>query len=104
MSSGETRSPWVRRSFSAAISIRRRRHSGGRLRDDPSSAEACYGLGSVYLKQEKAREARDSFERAVKLSASYPDTLPNAWNNLGLLATREGHIDEAAATFRKRCG
>jgi len=71
------------------------------LRDDASSAEACYGLGSVYLKQEKAREARDSFERAVKLSASYPDTLPNAWNNLGLLATREGHIDEAIGRFQQ---
>jgi len=71
------------------------------LRDDPASAEACYGLGSVYLKQEKAREARDSFERAVKLSASYPDTLPNAWNNLGLLATREGHIDEAVGHFQE---
>src|ERR1017187_820546 len=71
------------------------------LRDDPASAEAHYGLGSVYLKQEKTREARDSFERAVKLSASYPDTLPNAWNNLGLLATREGHMDEAAGHFQE---
>jgi tetratricopeptide (TPR) repeat protein len=71
------------------------------LRDDPSSAEACYGLGSVYLKQERVREARDSFERAVKLSASYPDTLPNAWNNLGLLAMREGHTDKAAGYFQE---
>ena len=60
------------------------------LRDDPSSAEAHYGLGSVYLKQEKNAEAQASFEQAVKLTASYPDTVPNAWNNLGLLATREG--------------
>jgi tetratricopeptide (TPR) repeat protein len=71
------------------------------LRDDPSSAEAHYGLGSVYLKQEKAREARDSFERAVKATAGYPDTLPNAWNNLGLLATREGRTDEAVAHFQE---
>ncbi|MGA2740740.1 MAG: tetratricopeptide repeat protein, partial [Bryobacteraceae bacterium] len=71
------------------------------LHDEPSSAEACYGLGSVYLKQERAREARGSFERAVNLSASYPDTLPNAWNNLGLLATREGHIDEAVDHFQQ---
>ena len=60
------------------------------LRDDPSSAEAFYGLGSAYLKQEKINEARESFERATKLQASYPDTLANAWNNLGLVATREG--------------
>lgn len=71
------------------------------LRDDPSSAEAQYGLGSVYLKHDKTREARDSFERAVKLHAGYPDTLPNAWNNLGLLATREGRMDEAIGYFQE---
>ena len=71
------------------------------LRDDPSSAEALYGLGSVYLKQEKAREARESFERATKLQASYPDTLANAWNNLGLLATREGRTADAIPYFQE---
>ncbi len=71
------------------------------LRDDPSSAEALYGLGSVFLKQEKLNEARDSFTRTVKLNASYPETLPNAWNNLGLLATREGRIDEAIGYFQE---
>jgi Flp pilus assembly protein TadD len=71
------------------------------LRDDPSSAEAHYGLGSVYLKQEKNREARASFEQAVKFTASYAETGPNAWNNLGLLATREGRIDDAVANFRE---
>jgi Flp pilus assembly protein TadD/peroxiredoxin len=71
------------------------------LRDNPSSAEAHYGLGSVYLKQDKSREARDSFERAVKLNASYPDTLANAWNNLGLLATREGRTGEAIGHFQE---
>jgi tetratricopeptide (TPR) repeat protein/peroxiredoxin len=71
------------------------------LRDDPASAEALYGLGSVYLKQEKIPEARESFERAIKLSASYPDTLPNAWNNLGLLMTREGRTVEAISYFQE---
>jgi len=71
------------------------------LRDDPSSAEALYGLGSVYLKQQKPGEARESFERAIKLRASYPDTLPNAWNNLGLLATREGRTAEAIPYFQE---
>ncbi len=71
------------------------------LRDDPESAEALYGLGSVYLKQEKSREARASFERAIKLQPSYPDTLANAWNNLGLLATREGHTAEAIPYFQE---
>ncbi len=71
------------------------------LRDDPSSAEALYGLGSVYLKRQKADDARKSFERAIKLRASYPDTLPNAWNNLGLLATREGRTAEAIPYFQE---
>ena len=71
------------------------------LRDNPSSAEAHYGLGSVWLKQDKNREAWDSFERAVKANASYPDTLANAWNNLGLLATREGRTGEAIGYFQE---
>jgi tetratricopeptide (TPR) repeat protein/peroxiredoxin len=70
------------------------------LRDDPS-AEAWYGLGSVYLKQQKNAEAKDSFEHATKLSGGYPETLPNAWNNLGLLATREGHTAEAIPYFQE---
>jgi tetratricopeptide (TPR) repeat protein/peroxiredoxin len=71
------------------------------LRDDPSSAEALYGLGSVYLKQNKRAEARDSFEQATKLQANYPETLPNAWNNLGLIATQEGHTEEAIRDFQE---
>jgi tetratricopeptide (TPR) repeat protein/peroxiredoxin len=71
------------------------------LRDDPSSAEALYGIGSVCLNQQRNAEAREIFERAVKLSATYPDTLPNAWNNLGILSTREGRMDEAIEYFQK---
>ncbi len=61
------------------------------LRDEPSSAEALYGIGSVYLQQQKLREARENFERAIQLHANYPGTLPRAWNNLGILSAREGH-------------
>lgn len=71
------------------------------LRDDPSSAEALYGIGSVYLNQQKTAEARESFERALKLRASYPDTLANSWNNLGLLAAREGRTGEAIGSFQE---
>jgi Tfp pilus assembly protein PilF len=71
------------------------------LRDNPSSAEAHYGLGSAQLNQQKLVEARQSFEHAVKLHASYPDTLANAWNNLGLLDTREGRTDEAIRCFQE---
>jgi Flp pilus assembly protein TadD len=71
------------------------------LRDDPSIAEAHYGLGSVYLKQDKNSDARVSFEQALKLTPAYPDTGPNSLNNLGLLATREGRLDEAAGYFQQ---
>lgn len=71
------------------------------MRDDPSSAEACYGLGSALLSQKKVLEARNNFERAVKLRASYPDTLANAWNNLGLIATQENQTGEAIRYFQE---
>jgi tetratricopeptide (TPR) repeat protein/peroxiredoxin len=71
------------------------------LRDDPESAEAIYGIGSVYLNQRKHVEARGCFERSLKLRASYPDTLANAWNNLGLLEAGEGHMEEAIADFQQ---
>jgi tetratricopeptide (TPR) repeat protein/peroxiredoxin len=71
------------------------------LCDDPSSAEALYGIGSVYLDQQKTAEARETFERALKLRASYPDTLANSWNNLGLLAAREGRTGEAIGYFQE---
>ena len=71
------------------------------LSADPSSAEALYGLGSVYLKEGNAVEARHSFERTIKLNPTYPDTLANAWNNLGLLATREGRTGEAIPYFQE---
>ena len=71
------------------------------LRDDPSSAEALYGIGSVYLNQNKNAPAREIFERTVKLPGNYPDTLPDAWNNLGVIATREGRVDESIPCFQE---
>jgi tetratricopeptide (TPR) repeat protein len=71
------------------------------LRDDPASAEALYGLGSVYLNQEKTAEARVQFEAATRAQANYADTAANAWNNLGLLTTRAGGIDESIPYFEK---
>ena len=71
------------------------------LRNDPSSAEALYGIGSVYLNQKQDSAAREMFERCVKLEANYPDTLPDAWNNLGVLATRENRVADAVECFQK---
>ena len=71
------------------------------LQDDPASAEALYGLGSVYLQQQKLPEARESFERVLKLQASYPGTIPNAWNNLGIISAREGNTAAAIELFQR---
>jgi tetratricopeptide (TPR) repeat protein len=71
------------------------------LHDDPDNSEALYGLGSIYLQQNKAADARATFERVIKLPQRYPGTLPNAWNNLGLLSAREGHTDEAIQQFQQ---
>jgi len=69
------------------------------LGDDPESAEAAYGIGSVFLNRGKNAEGQNYFERALKMHASYPDTLANSWNNLGLIAGREGKLDDAVAYF-----
>ena len=71
------------------------------MRDDPTSAEAAYGIGSVYLNQNKNTAAREIFERAASLQANYPDTLPDTWNNLGVIATREGRIDDSVRCFER---
>ena len=69
--------------------------------EDPTSAEAMYGVGSVYLNQNKNAAARDAFEKAVKLHASYPATLPDSWNNLGVIATRENRMDDSITCFQQ---
>ena len=70
-------------------------------KDNPDAAEPLYGLGSVYLEQKRNKEGRECFQRAVRSAADYPATLPNAWNNLGILAAREGKTDEAIGFFQK---
>lgn len=71
------------------------------LRDDPASAEAAYGLGSSYLSLARIAEARDSLERATTLHANSADTMANAWNNLGLIATRESNTAKAIQCFQR---
>jgi tetratricopeptide (TPR) repeat protein len=70
-------------------------------KEEPAAAEPLYALGSVYLEQQKRKEARECFERTLRSAANYPATLPNAWNNLGILAAREGNTDEAIGFFQK---
>ena len=65
------------------------------LEADPQNAETCYLMGMIYLQKQMKAEARESFERALKYQPSYPDTRPNAWNNLGMLAAQAGDNDAA---------
>jgi len=74
---------------------------GQAVKDDPQSAEALYGLGSAHLQQEKPGEARACFQRALQLHATYPGTIPNSWNNLGILSAREGETDLAIQFFQR---
>jgi len=71
------------------------------IESDPTSAEAHYLLGSVYLKQQRSKEARESFEQTLQLRPSYPDTWPDAWNNLGMLAAQEGDNETATKDFQE---
>lgn len=70
------------------------------LHDNPESAEALYGIGSVFLDQNQNAAAREMFERCVRLKPNYSETLPDAWNNLGVLATRDNRISEAIGYFQ----
>lgn len=65
------------------------------LEADPESAEAYYLVGMIYLQKEMRTEARENFEQALKFQPSYPDTWPNAWNNLGMLAAQAGDNETA---------
>ena len=71
------------------------------VKDNPKSAEALYGLGSAYLQQQEASRARECFQQALQLDAGYPGTVPNTWNNLGILAARSGDVTAAIEDFQQ---
>jgi tetratricopeptide (TPR) repeat protein/peroxiredoxin len=71
------------------------------VENDPTSAEARYLLGSIYLKKQMPEEARENFEQALRLRPSYPDTWSNAWNNLGMLAAQRGESEAAVQSFEE---
>src|SRR5436190_8590077 len=63
----------------------------------PEDPEAYYNLGTLYLRKNDLRGARQYLEQTVKLRANYPE----AWNNLGMVAAQEGHTDEAIRNFNQ---
>ena len=60
---------------------------------------------SIEAPAEVTKGSEITIRLCVKLTASYPGTLPDAWNNLGVLATREGRISDSeyACQCRGRC-
>ena len=60
-----------------------------------TASEACISTSRRRLTLEQC------FEHALTLHASYPDTLANSWNNLGLLSARGGRPVEAVGYFQK---
>jgi peroxiredoxin len=63
----------------------------------PNNGEAYYNLGTLYLRRQANRDAREYLSRAVELRPAYPE----AWNNLAMLSAQEGQTDEAVREFQK---
>ena len=63
----------------------------------PNNAEAYYNLGTLYLRRQANRDARQYLSRAIDLRPAYPE----AWNNLAMLSAQEGQTDEAVRDFQK---
>jgi len=63
----------------------------------PNNAEAYYNLGTLYLRRQSNRDARQYLSKAVELRPAYPE----AWNNLAMLSAQEGQTDEAVRDFRR---
>jgi Flp pilus assembly protein TadD/peroxiredoxin len=63
----------------------------------PQDPEAYYNLGTLYLRKNEFRGARQYLEQTLKLRSNYPE----AWNNLGMVAAQEGQADEAIRNFKQ---
>src|SRR6202007_3012467 len=70
-------------------------------KDYPKSAEALYGLGSAYFERQETNRARECFEQVLQSHAGYPGTVPNTWNNLGIIAARAGDVSAAIQDFQR---
>jgi len=66
-------------------------------KEDESNLTLLVNTGTVYLMRGDAASARRAFETALDVD---PD-LPKAQNGLGVLAAREGRLDEAVERWRR---
>ena len=63
----------------------------------PDNADANYNLGTLNLRKNDFRQARQYLEKTIQLRPDYPE----AWNNLGMMAAQQGQLDEAIQDFEK---
>ena len=68
-------------------------------RQDPESAPALFGLGTVFYQQKKDPRAIEALITAVKFDPGVPEI----WNNLGAAFGRTGKIQNAIMAFRNVC-
>lgn len=67
------------------------------IRNQPSSADARYDLGTLYMQQQRWTEAEDELRKAARLE---PHNLM-ALNNLGVVAASQGRSAEAEQYFNR---
>ena len=69
---------------------------------DPGSGDACYNLGVLEQQRERFSEAAALYRRAIELaSPEHPETTADAWNNLGVVLSRQGEGEAALAAYLK---
>lgn len=63
--------------------------------DSNPSSEAANGLGLMFARQGKTREAREWLQKAIAVDRTYAGAI----NNLGVLYGQEGQLNDAIAAF-----
>lgn len=67
------------------------------ISDERLFAHYYNNRGSELMAANQNVAARAYYEQALRMD----DTLPNIWNNLGVLESREGHLDAAARAYAR---
>lgn len=73
------------------------------LEKNEDSKQANYNIGCAYIKEEKAQEAAEAFEKTIKLLDTAKDTaqLANTYHNLGNSYLTQGQADKAIEAYKQ---
>lgn len=66
---------------------------------NPKSFKTLYNLGTLYLQVEKLYEAKILLEKAIAIISYETYEIADAYNNLGIIASREGNLKLAKEYF-----